>query len=122
MLLDSNIIIYATLPENAFLVDLLAQESLAISVVTQIETLGYHRLSKAEKAHLTELLDNLTIYNLSPPVVNRAIHLRQIRPIGVADAVIAATALIHNRVLISRNLADFDWIVGLPLLDPFRER
>lgn len=44
MLLDSNIIIYAAQPQHAGLRQLIAERSPAVSVISQIEVLGYSRL------------------------------------------------------------------------------
>ena len=38
--------------------------------------------------------------------------------IGLGDAVIAATAIVHNLALATHNTEDFRWITGLHLLDP----
>lgn len=40
---------------------------------------------------------------------------------SLGDALIAATALVYRRKLITRNMADFAWIAGLALLDPYAE-
>ena len=37
---------------------------------------------------------------------------------GLADAVIAASALIHRLPLVTHNGQDFQWIEGLELVDP----
>ena len=39
-------------------------------------------------------------------------------PLKLGDAIIAATALVHNLILISRNTADFINIEGLDIIDP----
>ena len=44
-LLDSNIIIYATDPENEWLRIWLEAEPFAISQISQIEVLGYHQIT-----------------------------------------------------------------------------
>jgi hypothetical protein len=66
MLVDSNILIYATKPEHAklrrWLVDVLPK----VSVISKVEILGYHKLQSAEKAALTELLNSLELIYLSP--------------------------------------------------------
>jgi toxin FitB len=51
----------------------------------------------------------------------RAIALRAKagRPVSVGDAMIAATARMHDLELATRNLADFEGL-GLRLLDPWR--
>ena len=47
-LLDSNIIIYATDPENEWLRIWLEAEPFAISQISQIEVLGYHQITPEE--------------------------------------------------------------------------
>jgi predicted nucleic acid-binding protein len=47
-LLDSNIIIYATDPENEWLRIWLEAEPFAISQISQIEVLGHHRITPEE--------------------------------------------------------------------------
>jgi len=37
----------------------------------------------------------------------------------LGDALIAGTALSHNLKLVTRNIADFQWIAGLTLYNPF---
>ena len=42
MLIDSNIIIYAAMPEHQMLRDLIAEHAPAVSAVSYVEVLGYH--------------------------------------------------------------------------------
>jgi hypothetical protein len=39
----------------------------------------------------------------------------------IEDAMIAATALVHNLVVVTRNVRDFEPL-GVPTLDPFASR
>lgn len=43
-------------------------------------------------------------------------------PRAERDALIAATALVHDLVLATRNVRDFDGIVDLQLVDPWSQR
>lgn len=43
MLLDSNIIIYATQPEYVWLREFIAEHEPVVSALSYVETLGYHR-------------------------------------------------------------------------------
>jgi hypothetical protein len=119
MLIDSNIIIYASKPGYEFLHSLMGQADLAVSVISYVETLGYHQLTEPEKRFLTEFFENVNLSPLSDPVLQRAVSLRQTRKMKLGDSLIAATALVAAVTLVTRNTQDFDWIPGLTLLDPF---
>jgi hypothetical protein len=44
MILDSNIIIYAAQREHQFLRDCIAEHAPAVSAISYVEVLGYHKL------------------------------------------------------------------------------
>lgn len=54
---------------------------------------------------------------LDEPVIQQTIRLRQQRRIKLPDAIIAVTALAHGLPLITRNVADFQGIVGLGVIN-----
>lgn len=45
-------------------------------------------------------------------------RLAALRPRGDADGLIAATALVHDLILVTRNVADFA-DAGIPIIDPW---
>ncbi len=96
ILLDSNIVIYSTKSNHPELWDLLSKHALAISEITRVEVLGYHRISVQEKWLVTDFLAIPTRFAINEPIIEWAIQLRQQRNIGLGDAVIAATALLHS--------------------------
>jgi predicted nucleic acid-binding protein len=119
MLLDSNILIYAanqTAPEIEALV---VSGDNAVASITRIEVYGFTGLKPEEKAALDILFRRLTVHPLDAAVVERAIALRQERRMGLADAIIAATALVHGLELVTRNVDDFKHVRGLRLINPF---
>lgn len=119
MLLDSNILIYGANGGEPRLDAILDRKDLAVASLTRIETLGYHRLSDTERRWLAEAMARMQVLPLTPAVEERAIALRQERKMGLADAVIAATALTHGRTLVTRNVDDFKHVNGLKLENPF---
>lgn len=121
MLIDSNIIIYAAKPEHADLRRLIEEHSPAVSVVSVVEVLGYHRLTSTERQHFEEFFAAATVLPLSDPVIDQAVKLRQMRKMTLGDALIGATALVFKRTLVTRNIKDFKWIPGLPLRNPFED-
>jgi toxin FitB len=119
-LLDSNIIIYATDPENEWLRIWLEAEPFAISQISQIEVLGYHQITPEEIKDLQEFLYSSNVLPVSGEAVNKAIALRQQRKMSLADSILAATALENDWELVSRNVDDFKSIAGLRLVNnPF---
>jgi len=119
MLLDSNILIYGADGGEPMLDAILDRTDLAAASVTRIETLGYHRLGETERAWLGETFARMKILALNDAVMERAIALRQECRMGLADAIIAATALVHGLELVTRNVDDFKHVTGLVLKNPF---
>ncbi|MEO6789072.1 MAG: type II toxin-antitoxin system VapC family toxin [Chthoniobacteraceae bacterium] len=121
MLLDSNILIYGADSGEPRLDAILDRTDLAIASVTRIETLGFHRLSETECTWLSAAIQRMLVLPLTKAVEERAIALRQERKMGLADAIIAATALVHGLTLVTRNMDDFIHVAGLDLINPFVE-
>ena len=122
MLLDSNIIIYAAQAEHATLRQFIADHTPAVSVISYIEALGYHRLSEEEQEFLERFFQATEVLPVSDAVVQWAIRLRQRRRMTLGDAIVAGTAVQHGRTLVTHNTDDFRWISEIKLLDPLEER
>jgi predicted nucleic acid-binding protein len=122
MLLDSNIIIYAAQPEYGWLREFIAEHEPAVSALSYVETLGYHRLTEAERQLLEEFFAVSLVLPISQSVLDRAVALRQMRRMTLGDAIVAGTSLTHDLILVTRNVEDFQWIEGLQSLNPFEER
>src|SRR5450432_1949819 len=106
MLLDSNVIIYASQTQHPELREFIAEHEPAVSAISFVEVLGYHRLSEKERQHFEEFFAAARILRVSDAVIEQATALRQIRKINLGDALIAATALVHELTLVTRNTAD----------------
>ena len=118
MLIDSNIIIYASKPGGSELRAYLDTIRHYASVITYIESFGYQRLNEEERDQLDGFFRNTRILALTDTIAQQAVSLRQQRRMGLGDAIIAATAIVHSLTLVTRNTEDFRWIGGLQLLDP----
>jgi len=61
------------------------------------------------------------VYPLTNTIADRAIHLRRTCGMKLPDAVIAATALMHECALVTRNENDFSNVCELEIVNPFRD-
>lgn len=119
MLIDSNIIIYAAKPEHPELRKFIAEHAPAVSAVSYVEVLGYHKLSEQEREYFEAFFTAATMLTISPGVLIQAVRLRQVKKMTLGDALVAGTALNYRLTLVTRNTKDFDWIDYLTLLNPF---
>jgi len=91
----------------------------AISSVTQMELIVSCR-NKTELKHLDEFLEDFEIINLNYVITQKAIELlkeyRLSHGLLIADSIIAATSLILDVSLLSKNQKDFKFIKGLRLI------
>jgi predicted nucleic acid-binding protein len=119
MLLDSNIIIYAWLPQYSGLRQWIHEhKTITVSAISYLETLGYHQLRPEEKEYLTHFFKYITVLPVTLPIIYCVTELRQQRKLSLGDALIAATALTHQFTLVTHNTEDFKWIEGIILFDP----
>ena len=88
-----------------------------ISVITQIEALSWVNADKRKENVVKEFIEDSNILSLSTDVVNLSIKIRRSRKIKTPDAIIAATAIIHNLTLITSD-SDFNNIEDLKILNP----
>jgi predicted nucleic acid-binding protein len=121
MLIDSDIIIYASQGESPQIGQLIREHDIAVSAVSYVQVLGYHRLTEESRLFLEEFFRIVEVLPISQTVLDRAVTLRQIRRMSLGDAIIAATALVYDRTLVTRNIEDFQWITELSIFNPFED-
>jgi len=118
ILLDSNIIIYSAASFKEEIEVYLRNKALSASIISYIEVLGYHKLTKEDKAFFQMFFDAVELIPITDRIVQKSIELRQVKNIKLGDTIIAATSLIHNKTLVSRNVDDFDSIEELRVYNP----
>jgi predicted nucleic acid-binding protein len=120
-LLDTNAIIdyvAGILPVKAITwLDSIVDTEAAMSIINQIEILGFNPDNPADMIPFEELVATLEILSLNDTVAKSTIDLRKSYKIKLPDAIIAATALTHGLSLVSRNKADFQKIPNLTLIN-----
>lgn len=120
-LLDSNIVIYATEPERGSLGEFLAGKIFAVSIISFVEVLGFHKIADRDKEEFENFFKATQIFPLSNEIASTAVELRQLRKISLGDSLIAATAIVEGCMLVTKNTKDFKWIGSLSLIDPLKD-
>ena len=118
-LLDTNTVIDFSaqkLPAKAhkklsFIID----TSPKISIINKIELLSFSSVSRQTILFTEQAI----VIPLNEDIVKKTIDLRKKYKIKLPDAIIAATALVFDLILVSHNIIDFKNIKNLKLVDSY---
>ncbi len=89
-----------------------------ISIITKIEVLSFKKDAESYQL-VTDFVDCSITQELTKEITETAIEVRLRKKIKVADAIIAATALVFDFTLLTRNTEDFKGIAGLKISNPW---
>jgi hypothetical protein len=103
IVLDSNMVIYLS-KGLVDLSDLPKDDDCCVSIVTYMEVMGYAFATEQEKRAVSLLFENFTILPLDVSIANLVIELRQSNKIMLPDAIICATAIEYDAVLVSNDI------------------
>ena len=90
---------------------------IGFSAMTRLEALGYSGLSMADEKALRELFAQFEEVSVTRTVIDEAIRIRRLHKLKSPDAIIAATALINQAEIVTRNTTDFNKVAGLSVQD-----
>ena len=117
-LIDTNIIIYYLEGEQAAVSFLRTHRGkLAISSITWMETLSYP-FSADEEQIVRAFLQEFRLIEISSPVMELSVEIRRMKQLKLPDAIIAASAVHHDFILVTRNIKDFKG-TAVKTIDPF---
>ena len=106
-LTDTNILIYYlvdAIPEKEVPeVENILRTSFNISIITKIEFLGWRGHTDEGFKKAVEFISFAKVIHLTDEIADLAIETRRKNKIKIPDAVIAATALHHDLILVTRN-------------------
>jgi len=118
-LIDSNILIEFTgklLPENiSNLISTIIDVDFNISLINKIEVLGHRTANLA----WSNFVDQAVIIMIDDEIVEQTIKIRKKYKIKIPDAIVAATAIVNDLILLTRNTEDFKKIKNLRLENPW---
>jgi len=101
ILLDTNVLLYlisGKINKN----DLLKGE-FYISFITELELLSYQFLSAEEENKIKKLLKEIPIIDIDISIKNKTIELRKKYKLKLPDAIIIATAIEFNAILLTND-------------------
>ena len=100
-----------------FLEDIFDTEIL-ISFITRIEVLVYNPSEASVQLTISSILEASSELSMSEEILLKTVEIRRKAKIKLPDAVIAATAIIHNLTLLSDNDSDFLKVGELKYINP----
>lgn len=108
LLLDSNVIIMLSRGDLPLEKIFYPKKKYLISVITYMEVLGYDFEDFREIALIKQLLNNFSIIYVDQIIADQVVLLRkQNKKIKLPDAIILATAELHQADLVTCNVSDF---------------
>ena len=121
-LIDTNVIshLFANrLPASCMqFVKNVIDDDFIISVAVEIEVLTNHEIP-GKMPLIENFISLATVLPLDKDVTRKAIELRRsYTKLKLGDAIIAATAVVHDLILVTNNIKDFKNIASLTLIDP----
>jgi predicted nucleic acid-binding protein len=124
-LLDSNIVIALLANDHATLqlLDRIAETGVSISAISYMEvSQGFHQIPGTDRRIFDELIASLAVIPIDIAIAERCARIRadlhfqrrRVRPRSL-DLLIAATAIEHEMILVTRNVGDFEDLPDLLL-------
>jgi predicted nucleic acid-binding protein len=119
-LIDTNILIdfqTKNIPQKGFEYVVQAiDDSFNVSFISYIEFVGYKNVTRAMESFIA-LAD---VIEINKNIINQTVLIRKTHQIKLPDAIIAATAIIYDLILVSHNTKDFKNIKKLHIVDPYK--
>lgn len=122
---DTNIAIYYLQQQfsssaEKFIDSILIDDQPTISVITEIELLCWKTATVEDLQVLNNFINDAMVVELEPAIKIKTAEIRKLHRIKLPDATIAATSLVYNFTLLSRNVVDFENIIGIKLINPWK--
>ena len=102
MVLDTNIALYLFEGED-ILVQYLKDKTFYLSLINEMELLGFKGISEKEEAAIGFFLEECAIVEINQDIKDLALRLRRQYSLKLPDAIVAATAIFLGIPLISAD-------------------
>jgi predicted nucleic acid-binding protein len=114
LLLDTNAVLYV-LNGDETLANFLFERELYLSIISEMELLGYKNITEKEKQTIEEFLKELIIVNVDEKIKVNTIEVKKASNMKLPDSIIAATAISLKLPLVTSD-NQFKTVRGLDLI------
>jgi len=114
LLLDTNIVLY-WLSGDRTLADLLHEKQIYLSFITELELLGFSKLSEYERSSIQEFLSDCKIIDINSRIKSLVINLRQTSNLKLPDSIILSSAIYLDIPFVTSD-SDFKKIEDVDLI------
>lgn len=104
---------------NSFLDKVLNEES-SISFISEIELQVWNPSNPEDIKIYHSFVEQSNILGIDQDIIQETIKIRKSEKVKLPDALIAATAIIHDRTLVADNDKDFERVPKLKYINPNR--
>lgn len=114
LFLDTNIILYL-LAGDSTLSTILHKKQLYISIITELELLGYKGITVEEEMIVRDFIAQCKVINITNEIKEETIRIRKMHHTKLPDSIIIATSLYLDLPLITSD-AEFKKVTDLSLI------
>ncbi|MFP5042144.1 type II toxin-antitoxin system VapC family toxin [Parasediminibacterium sp. JCM 36343] len=100
--------------------NLLKSNQPVISAITEIELLCWKSATEKDVELLHSFMNNSLVIELEKAIKLKTAEVRKANRIKLPDAIIAATAIVYDLTLLSRNTSDFKNIENIKMVNPWK--
>jgi predicted nucleic acid-binding protein len=118
IIFDTNIVIYSAKQEYAGLRSLFFRPNTSISILSKVEVLGFYSLENDEQLYFESIFKTIKLLPIDLEIIDKAIELRQQKKMSLGDSIIAATSIVFDAELYTRNVSDFKHIRSIKVFNP----
>jgi len=113
--IDTNICIYL-LNGDVKLANLLQDQNIHISFITEIELFAYHGQNQASVKILNAFISSVTLIDITNDIKQKTIDIRRTHKMKLPDSIIAASALIKKLPFVTadksfKKIPDLDLVL-----------
>jgi predicted nucleic acid-binding protein len=121
---DTNIAIYylqKQVPKEVeeFIEKITVGKNFGISVISEIELMCWKSSEPKDLEILQMFIQDCHVFELTLEIKQKTADIRKVHRIKLPDAIIAATSIVYDLTLLSRNSDDFKNIGELKIVNPF---